>query len=75
MVLHLIAEILLKNGDQCWMEDPGYPGATSAIKRFGGQICPVPIINEGMDLNYALHIITRKLSLLTLIPSHQFLNG
>ncbi|SDS66819.1 transcriptional regulator, GntR family [Mucilaginibacter mallensis] len=72
--LHLIAEILLKNGDQCWMEDPGYPGATSAIKRFGGQICPIPIINDGMDLNFAAyHYPKAKLAYVT--PSHQFPMG
>ncbi|WP_259067793.1 PLP-dependent aminotransferase family protein [Mucilaginibacter sp. X4EP1] len=72
--LNLIAEILLNDGDQCWMEDPGYPGATSAIKRFGGQICPVPIIDDGMDLNFASHHYPKaKLAYVT--PSHQFPMG
>ena len=72
--LHLAAEILLNKGDQCWMEDPGYPGATSAIKRFGGQVCPVPVISDGMDLNFAIqHYPGAKLAYVT--PSHQFPMG
>lgn len=72
--LHLAAEILLNKGDQCWMEDPGYQGATSALQRFGAQICPVPITNDGMDLNYAMqHYPKAKLAYVT--PSHQFPMG
>lgn len=72
--IHLAAEILLNEGDQCWMEDPGYPGATSAMKRFGGQICPVPISNDGIDLNYAIkHYPSARMAYVT--PSHQFPMG
>jgi len=69
--LHLTAEMLLNKGDQCWMEDPGYPGATSALRRFGGQICPIPITNDGMDLDFAMqHYPKSKLAYVS--PSHQF---
>jgi GntR family transcriptional regulator / MocR family aminotransferase len=72
--LHLAAEMLLNKGDQCWMEDPGYPGATSAIQRFGGKICPVPIIDDGMDLDFAMrHYPGSKLAYVS--PSHQFPMG
>ena len=72
--LHLTAEMLLNKGDQCWMEDPGYAGAKSAIQRFGGQICPVPIGKDGIDLDYAIqHYPKAKLAYIT--PSHQFPMG
>jgi GntR family transcriptional regulator/MocR family aminotransferase len=72
--LHLAAEILLNKGDQCWMEDPGYPGALSAIQRFGGEICPVPIAKNGIDLDFAMHHYPNaKLAYVT--PSHQFPMG
>jgi GntR family transcriptional regulator / MocR family aminotransferase len=72
--LHLTAEILLNIGDQCWMEDPGYPGAASAIKRFGGEICPVPITSNGIDLDFAMkHYPKAKLAYVS--PSHQFPMG
>ena len=72
--LHLAAEILLSKDDQCWMEDPGYAGATSAIKRFGGQICPIPIAENGMDVDFAIeHYPNARLAYVT--PSHQFPMG
>lgn len=72
--LHLAAEILLNKGDECWMEDPGYAGATSAIKRFGGKICPIPIVEDGMDLDFAIkNYPDAKLAYVT--PSHQFPMG
>lgn len=72
--LHLTAEMLLNKGDQCWMEDPGYPGAISAMQRFSAEICPVPIINEGIDLDFAIqHYPKAKLAYVT--PSHQFPMG
>src|SRR6185312_7018093 len=68
------AEILLKNGDQCWLEDPCYAGATSAIRRFSGQICPIPVTDEGMDVDYAIkNYPDAKLAYVT--PSHQFPMG
>lgn len=72
--LHLASEMLLNKGDQCWMENPGYPGATSAIRRFGGRVCPVPILHDGMDLDFAMrHYPKAKLAYVT--PSHQFPMG
>ena len=72
--LHLCAEMLLNKGDECWMEDPGYPGAISAIKRFGGKICPVPVTNNGISLEFAIqHYPKGKLAYVT--PSHQFPMG
>jgi GntR family transcriptional regulator/MocR family aminotransferase len=72
--LHLTAELLLNSGDQCWMEDPGYPGATSAMQRFGGEICPVPITSNGINLDFAIqHYPKAKFAYVS--PSHQFPMG
>src|ERR1700722_2711504 len=72
--LNLAAEMLLRKGDQCWMEDPGYPGAKSAIHRFGGRVCPVPVTTDGIDIDYAIkHYPKAKLCYVT--PSHQFPMG
>ncbi|MBB2148266.1 MocR-like pyridoxine biosynthesis transcription factor PdxR [Pedobacter gandavensis] len=69
--MHLIAELLLKKEDQCWMEDPGFLRAKSAFARFGAKICPVPIAASGMDLDYARkHFPAAKLAYVT--PSHQY---
>ncbi|MDQ3392781.1 MAG: PLP-dependent aminotransferase family protein [Bacteroidota bacterium] len=72
--IHLIAEILIKKGDQCWMEDPGYGGAKSAMIRFGGRICPIKINESGIDLEYAVANFPKaKLAFVT--PSHQYPMG
>jgi len=72
--LHITAELLLNKGDECWMEDPGYQGAISALNRFGGKICPVPITTKGIDINFAIqHYPKAKLAYVT--PSHQFPMG
>jgi GntR family transcriptional regulator/MocR family aminotransferase len=72
--LHLAAEMLIQHGDHCWMEDPGYPGAVSAMKRFGGQICPVPVAADGIDIDFAIrHYPNAKLAYVS--PSHQFPTG
>ncbi|MGY0038307.1 MocR-like pyridoxine biosynthesis transcription factor PdxR [Pedobacter sp. NJ-S-72] len=69
--LNLISELLLKKGDLCWMEDPGYLWAKSAFSRFGGEICPVPITSSGLDLDYAVRKFPgAKLAYVT--PSHQY---
>ncbi|HTE29549.1 MAG TPA: PLP-dependent aminotransferase family protein [Chryseolinea sp.] len=72
--MHLTTEILLNKGDGCWMENPGYAGARSAIQRFGGKILPVPVGPDGIDLKYATrHYPKAKLAYVT--PSHQFPMG
>jgi len=69
--LNLISELLLKKGDLCWMEDPGYLWAKSAFSRFSGKICPIPVTASGMDLDYAIqNFPDAKLSYIT--PSHQY---
>ncbi|MEP6611934.1 MAG: PLP-dependent aminotransferase family protein [Mucilaginibacter sp.] len=72
--LHLAAELLLNKGDECWMEDPGYPGARSAMQRFGAKTCPIPIAADGIDIDYAIqHHPNGRLVYVT--PSHQFPMG
>lgn len=69
--LHLLTEMFLKKGDQCWVEDPGYAGIKAAISRFEGIICPVPVTEKGIDTDYAaVHYPKAKLAYVT--PSHQF---
>jgi GntR family transcriptional regulator/MocR family aminotransferase len=72
--LHLTVELLLKPNDMCWMENPGYPGATSAMNRFGTKICPVPVTDNGLDINFAIHNYPNA-NLVYVTPSHQFPMG
>lgn len=69
--IFLAAQLLLNKGDQCWMEDPGYPGAVVNLSRAGGEICPVPVTSEGMNIDHAMkHYPKARLAYLT--PSHQY---
>jgi len=72
--LNLITQCLLDKGDQVWMEDPGYPGASKCFANMGAQLCPVPVQEDGLDFQYAIkHYPDAKLVYLT--PSHQFPMG
>jgi GntR family transcriptional regulator / MocR family aminotransferase len=45
--LELISRLVLDPGDRAWMEEPGYPGARSALLGAGARILPVPVDAEG----------------------------
>lgn len=72
--IHLIAELYAKKNGQCWMEDPGYSGAKSALTKFGAEICPIPISDKGIDLDYAISRYPNA-DLAYVTPSHQFPMG
>ncbi|MRG43491.1 aminotransferase class I/II-fold pyridoxal phosphate-dependent enzyme [Chitinophaga sp. SYP-B3965] len=69
--LNLAAQALIRKGDLCWMEDPGYLGARAAMTRWGGKVCPIPITENGLDIAYAMkHYPEARFVYLT--PSHQY---
>ena len=69
--LNLIAACLLQKGDKVWMEDPGYPGAQRSLANAQVAICPIPVEEDGLNIDYAIeHFGEAKLAYLT--PSHQF---
>ena len=49
--LDLISRIVLDDGDQVWMEDPGYLGARSALVASGAQITPLKVDRKGWRLD------------------------
>jgi GntR family transcriptional regulator/MocR family aminotransferase len=48
--LDLITRVLLCPGDQVWMEDPGFPRTRHALALAGGEVVPVPVDAEGLDV-------------------------
>ncbi len=69
--LDLVARILIKPGDEAWMEDPGYFGATRALRNAGAKIIPVPVDADGMDVAKGRQLSPHaKLAYVT--PAHQF---
>jgi GntR family transcriptional regulator / MocR family aminotransferase len=72
--LHLAAMLLLDPGDEVWVENPGYPGARSALASTGARLVPVPLDEAGLDLDAAG---PRGASprMVYVTPSHQFPTG
>jgi GntR family transcriptional regulator/MocR family aminotransferase len=67
--LDLVFHLLLDSGDAAWMEEPGYPGARSALIAAGARIVNAPIDAEGMQVN-GNDAADVRLAYVT--PSHQF---
>jgi GntR family transcriptional regulator/MocR family aminotransferase len=72
--MHLLALLLMDSGDAAWMEDPGYPGARTALELAGAAIVPVPVDREGLRVDEGLrNAPDARLAYVT--PSHQFPTG
>jgi GntR family transcriptional regulator/MocR family aminotransferase len=69
--LQMICSMLLDPGDRVWLEDPGYPGARSALAQAGARIVPVCVDSQGLDVAAATrHAPNARLAYVT--PSNQF---
>ena len=67
----LVCRLLLDPGDRVWMEEPGYPGARSALRAAGARIVPVAVDADGLDVALgARRAGDARLAYVT--PSHQY---
>jgi GntR family transcriptional regulator/MocR family aminotransferase len=69
--LDLSARLLLDPGDAVWFEEPGYVGARAAFNSAGARLVPVPVDEEGMDVERGERLCARA-RLAYLSPSHQY---
>jgi GntR family transcriptional regulator/MocR family aminotransferase len=67
----LVCRLLLDPGDRAWMEEPGYPGARSALRAAGARIVPVPVDAEGLDVDAGARR-AGDARLVYVTPSHQY---
>jgi GntR family transcriptional regulator/MocR family aminotransferase len=68
--LNLTAALLLKPGDQIWLEDPGYRFARTALEALPLRIVPIPVDDEGLCVDHARRYFPRaRLAVVT--PAHQ----
>jgi len=72
--LQLIAQALLRRGDLCATEDPGYAGATSAFLRSGASLRFVPVDAEGIVVDRIVEDDAVP-ALVHLTPAHQYPMG
>jgi GntR family transcriptional regulator/MocR family aminotransferase len=70
----LAARVLLDPGDTVWAEDPSYPPVIQLLKAAGARVSPVPVDQDGMDVEVALRI-QRDARLAYVTPSHQYPSG
>ena len=69
--LDLAARVLLDPGDTVWIEDPGYSAARLALEASGAQEIPVPLDEQGLQVDYGRHHAPEaRLAYVT--PSHQY---
>ncbi len=69
--LDCIARVLTRPGDALWMEDPGYSGAVDAFRLAGAKIIPVPVDEEGLNVDRGREVC-RNPRAIYLTPAHQF---
>ncbi|TQF30503.1 aspartate aminotransferase [Bradyrhizobium sp. UNPA324] len=70
-VLTLIAAALITPGDEVWVENPGYPGATAAFRASGARVTGIGLDGQGMQRMPGLPPPT----LIFMTPSHQHPTG
>lgn len=69
--LGLLLRLLVKKGDAVWMEDPGYFGASIALRNAGARIVPVPVDQQGLSVSAGMKLFPKaKGAFLT--PGHQY---
>ncbi|HVR37572.1 MAG TPA: PLP-dependent aminotransferase family protein, partial [Thermoanaerobaculia bacterium] len=64
------SRVLLDPGDEVLLEDPGFLGARAAFTCAGAQLVPVPIDDEGMNIDAVPRRVHARLAYVT--PSHQY---
>lgn len=73
MALFLTAHCLLKRGDIVLVENPGYRPAWNTFKHAQANLIPVPVDNEGIDVDLIEEILLKQsVKAIYLTPHHQY---
>ncbi len=57
--LDLLARLLLNPGEEAWVEDPGSPAVQALLTAAGARVVPIPVDDEGLDVDAALRMAPR----------------
>jgi GntR family transcriptional regulator/MocR family aminotransferase len=69
--LDLATRMLVDEGEEVWMEDPGYGGARSVLHAAGATVVPVPVDHDGMVVSQGISRAPHaRMAYVT--PSHQY---
>ena len=66
----LISYVLMNKDDTVWYENPGHIAGRDLMKIVGGDVSPIPIDNEGLNLPFAISNFPKP-KLIFSTPSHQ----
>jgi GntR family transcriptional regulator / MocR family aminotransferase len=69
--LDIALRILTLPGDGIWCEDPGYPGVAGAVRAAGAVIHPIPVDEDGIDVERGLRMAPQA-RVACVCPSKQF---
>lgn len=69
--LQISALALLDPQDCAWLEEPGYPGIRQALQAAGARPVPVPVDEQGLDVEFGIRAAHRARAAY-LTPSRQF---
>ena len=69
--LAITAQVLLDPGDSVWIEDPGSPLTRAVLMNAGGNVIPVPVDGEGLNVT-AGSCLFHKARAAFVTPSHQY---
>jgi GntR family transcriptional regulator/MocR family aminotransferase len=69
--LQLSAQVLLDANERVWIEEPGYHGARHALLMAGARLVPVPVDQEGLDVEEGIRRDS-KAHAVYITPSHQY---
>ena len=68
--IDLAARVLLDEGDQAWVEDPGYVVAQASLRANGIGLVPVPVDSQGMDVRAGIRM-ARAAKFIYVTPARQ----
>ena len=69
--IDLAVRLLLDPGDAAWCEDPGFPGAIAALRAGGARLVPVPVDQDGLDVEVGERLCAEA-RVAVVCPSSQF---
>ena len=69
--LQLSAQLLLDEGEEICIEEPGYPGARLAFAAAGGRVTSIPVDEEGLSVDQLARSAPRTRAVY-ITPSHQY---
>lgn len=69
--LDIAGRVLVDQGNAVWVEGPSYRLARDVFSRAGCRLIPVPVDNEGMNVQAGIRLC-RKARVAIVTPSHQF---